>query len=275
MLGLGVSAWETVLMLGTVSQAASTVALLVIVLLFAMVLELFWQWRAAHRRLQMVRTYNRAKSSYSRGQAGLRTMADVFTRLPGNSRNLSRQGVALLDAYAAAATSFKRLMHDLRTMSRDRALRHLTRELHRLQDCETTFQDFQKDVLRMVAVQAASGTLTPPIPVRHYRAAFTVLRHELQQDLWPVMNGVLAAGVQLKMLDAEQRWRVVPVVFTNGSQAVFSRKWLERALALQLVIHQPGHPPKVFEFTVEHEQPIRGRVFSFSAIRSHLAGRPV
>lgn len=256
-------------MMVTVSRPATAVALIVIGLMVAVVLQLSWQWRTAYRRHQMVRIFNEAKSSYARGQAGLRTLAEVVTQMPAAHRNLSRQGVGLLDAYADAASSFKHLMHDLRTMSRDRALRHLTREFRRLQDYETTLHDFQKEVLRMVSAQAASGTLTPPVPVRGYRAAFTVLRHQLLRDLWPVMNEVLAAGVQLKMLDAKGHWRVVPVTFKSGSQAIFSRKWLEQAVALQMIIRGLGHSPAIFEFTVEHEHPVKRRKFSIHAVRSH------
>lgn len=271
--GLGLPVWETVPVMATVSRPATAVALIVIGLMVAALLELSWQWRAAHRRHQMVRIFNEAKGSYARGQAGLKTMAEVVTRMPANTRNLSRQGVGLLDAYADSSISFKHLMHNLRTMSRDRALRHLTREYRRLRDYETKFEDFQKHVLCMVSNQAASGTMSPPVPIRRYRAAFAILRHDLQRDLWPVMNEVLAAGVQLKMQDAAGRWRMVPVTFSNGSQAVFSRKWLERAVALRLIIRQPGPSQKVFEFTVEHEHPVRSGMFPIPDFLSHQGGK--
>jgi hypothetical protein len=253
----------------TVSRSATVVALLIIVLMIAAALQLSWQWRSTHRRHQMVRILNEAKSSYARGQAGLRSMAEVLARMPKTPKHLSRRGVGLLDAYADTATSFKHLMHDLRSMSRDRALRHLSREACRLRDCETTFQDFQKEVLRMVTAQAAAGSLAPPIPVRRYRAAFVILQHELQHELSPLMNEVLAAGVRLRMLDARGHWYGVPVKFKSGSQAVFSRKWLERAVALQMIIRQPGHRPKVFEFSVEHEHPLKAGTFAFAG---HHAG---
>lgn len=243
----------------TLSRSATVVALLVIGLMIAAALQLSWQWRSAYRRHQMVRILNEAKCSYARGQAGLRSMAEVLARLPRTPKSLSRQGVGLLDAYAETATSFKHLMQDLRSMSRDRALRHLNREARRLRGYESTFHDFQIGVLRMVTTQAASGILNPPLPTRRYQAAFVILRHELQQELWPLMNEVLAAGVRLKMRDATGRWREVPVKFKSGSQAVFSRKWLERALALQLVIRQPGNALRTFEFSVEHEVPVKAR----------------
>jgi hypothetical protein len=267
--GTGFATSETLPVMVTVSRPATVVALLIIALMIAAALQLSWQWRSTHRRHQMIRILNEAKSSYARGQAGLRTMAEVLARLPKTPKNLSRQGVGLLDAYADTATSFKHLMHDLRSMSRDRALRHLNREAHRLRDYETTFHDFQKEVLRMVTARAAAGILPPPIPVRRYRAAFVILQHELQQELWPLMNEVLAAGVQLRMLDSRDHWHGVPVKFKSGSQAVFSRRWLERAVALQMIIRQPGHAPHVFEFSVEHEQPPKAGTVAFSG---HLAG---
>jgi hypothetical protein len=272
--GTGFAPTEAWLVMVTLSRSATVVALMVIGLMIAAALQLSWQWRSAYRRHQMVRILNEAKCSYSRGQAGLRSMAEVLAQLPRTPKNLSRQGVGLLDAYADTATSFKHLMQDLRSMSRDRALRHLNREARRLRDYESTFHDFQLEVLRMVTTQAASGTLTPPVPVRRYQAAFVILRHELQQELWPLMNEVLAAGVRLKMRDATGRWREVPVKFKSGSQAVFSRKWLERALALQLVIRQPGNALKTFEFSVEHEVPVTIRRFRiFQTPTRHHAAR--
>ena len=229
------------------------------------VLDMGRRWRARHRAREMVTILNDARISYARALAGLRTMAGVVTRLPGASQNLSRQGVGLLDTYANAAASFKYLVHDLRTMSRDRALRHLTREFLKLQCQEAVLQQFQLEVLREVSAQAASGTVAPPVPVRRYQAAFTVLHHDLPRELWPVMDEVLAAGVQLKMLDADQLkvpeteriWKPVPATFVNGGRAVFNRKYLERAVALQMVIRPAGHEPRIFEYTVDHERPVK------------------
>jgi hypothetical protein len=260
-------------MIATISRPTTAVALIVIGLVAATALKLSTRWRAAYRRRQMVRIFNEAKNAYIRGQSGLRTMAGVVTQMPVPARNLCRQGIDLLDAYADAAASFKHLSQNVRTMSRDRALRHLNHEFGRLKDYETTLQDFQKEVLGQVSIQAASGTLTPPVPVRSYRAAFTVLRHELLRELWPIMNEVLAAGVKLKMLNAKGRWRVVPVTFRCGSQAVFSRKWLEQAVALQMVIQGPGPSPRTFEFTVEHERPVKRSRFSIPDIRSLMGLR--
>jgi len=92
-----------------------------------------------------------------------------------------------------------------------------------------------------------------------------VLHHDLPRELWPVMDEVLAAGVQLRMLDADQLkvpetariWQPVPAAFVNGGRAVFNRKYLERAAALQMVIRPAGHEPKIFEFTVDHERPVK------------------
>ena len=150
-------------------------------------------------------------------------------------------------------------------MSHDRAMRHLTRELLKLESQEEMLRQFQIEVLRVVAVQAALETVAPPVPVRRYCAAFTVLRHDLPRELWPVMDEVLAAGVRLKMMDADQLkvpemdriWDAVPAAFVNGGRAVFNRKYLERAIALRMVILGAGHEPKVFDYNVEHERSIK------------------
>jgi len=228
-------------------------------------LDMSRRWLARYRAREMARIFTDARDSYARAMNGLRTMAGVVTQLPDAPPTLSRQGVGLLDTYAKAAASFKYLVRDLRTMSRDRAMRHLTRELLKLESQEEVLRQFQMEVLRVVSDQAAFETVAPPVPVRRYCAAFTVLRHDLPRELWPVMDEVLAAGVRLKVMDADQLkvpevdrvWNAVPVTFVNGGRAVFNRKYLERAVALQMVILRTGHAPRIFDYNVNHERPIK------------------
>jgi len=254
----------SLLVLAALSRSASALALVVIGMVMIGSVALGRRCLANSRARQMARIFHDAGNSYAHALNGLRTMAEVVTHLPAPPPTLSQQGVSLLDAYANAAASFQYLVRDLRTMSRDRALRNLTREFLKLKDQESVLQKFQWEVLRVVSAQAESGTVYPPGPIRHYRAAFTVLRHNLPRELWPVMDEVLASCVQLKMLGVEPSnapgkpsvWKTVPVTFVGGGQAVFSRKHLERALALQMVLHQDGHAPRVFEYTVDHERPV-------------------
>lgn len=228
-------------------------------------MDLCRRWRARCRAREMARIFNDARDSYVRAMTGLRTMAGVVTQIPDAPQTLSRQGVGLLDTYAKAAASFKYMVRDLRTMSRSRALRHLTRELLKLESQEEVLRQFQIEVLRVVSDQAALETVAPPVPVRRYRAAFTVLHHELPHELWPVMDEVLASGVQLMVMDADplkaremdRGWKAVPVTFVNGGRAIFNRKFLERAVALRMVIHLAGHAPRIFDYTVEHERPVQ------------------
>jgi hypothetical protein len=228
-------------------------------------LDVSRRWLARHRARKMAGIFNDARNSYARAMTGLQTMAGVVAGLPDAPQTLSRNGVGLLDTYAKALISFKYLVRDLRTMSHERALRHLTRELLKLESQEELLRQFQLEVLRVVSVQATLETVAPPVPVRRYCAAFTVLRHDLPQDLWPVMDEVLAAGVRLKVMDADQlkvpeserTWNDVPATFVNGGRAVFNRKYLERAVALRMVILVAGQEPRVFDYNVEHERPIK------------------
>ena len=225
----------------------------VLVLVAAGALDLIRTWLAKRRARKIAKIFNESQETYLRVLAGLRTMAGVVTGLPGAPQALSRQGVNMLDTQANASVSFRHVVRNLWCMSRDRALRRLTREFLRLQDHEAVFRQFQREVLRAVWEQAGSGNVEPPEPVRGYRVVFRVLSHRLPRELWPVMNEVLADGVQLTMKDGAAQWHVVPVTFAMGGLALFKRTYLERAALLQMVIRCPDHPPKVFEYVVEHE----------------------
>lgn len=239
------------------SRPAVVTVLAVTALAVLGVVEVTRQWLAARRRRRTARILTDANRSYAVALAGLRTMAEVVTGLPEVPPALSRRGVRLLDGYAEAAASFRHLLGRARTMSRDRAQRHLAREFLKLQANEPVFRQFQREVLRVASAQALSGVVEPPVPLPRYRAAFTVLRHALPREVWPVAAEVLAAAVEFTLQERGGRWHPVPVRFVNGGQAVFSRRFLERAVALRMVIRGPGREPRVFEYEVEHELPVR------------------
>ena len=106
-------------------------------------LDMSRRWLARYRAREMARIFNDARNSYARAMTGLRTMAGVVAQLPDAPQTLSGKGVGLLDTYAKAVISFKYLVRDLRTMSRDRAMRHLTRELLKLESQEELLRQFQ------------------------------------------------------------------------------------------------------------------------------------
>jgi hypothetical protein len=242
------------------SQPARVTAVVVLGLVLLGVAELTRQWLAAHRRRRMARIFAEANESYSAALAGLRVMAGVTTALPGKlPLSVSWRGVHLVDSYADAAASFRQLVRRIRTMSRERAQRQLAREFLKLQAYGSVFRQFQREVLRAATLQAVSGALDPPQAAPRYRAAFTVLRHELPPDLCPVLAEVLAAAVRFAVRDPDRGWRQVPVQFVNGGEAVFSRKYLERAVALRMTISRPGGEPRLFEYEISHERPVPPR----------------
>lgn len=248
-LSSGPADWPVMLAL---SKPAAVTAMVIMMLVIIGVVEVARQWLVAHRRRRMARIFHQAENSYAVALGGLRTMAEVVTGLPRVSPALSRSGVGLLDIYANAAGSFRSLVRRIRTMSRDRAQRHLTREFLKLQANGSLFQEFQREVLRTVSAQAVSGVVDPPSPVRGYRAAFTVLQHRLPRDVWPAMAEILAAATEFAVQEQGGKWRALPVRFVDGARAVFSRKYLERAVALRIIIRPPGLEPKIFEYSVEH-----------------------
>ena len=244
--------------LSTLSQPTAIAALVIIGLVFAGSVEVIRRWIVGRHRRNMAKIFDQAQDSYARVLTGLKTMAEVVSQMPKATKSLSRRGIGLLDTYANADASFRRTSRKLRFMSHERALRHLTRESLMLRGQEAVFRKFQEDILHVVSAQAGAGIISPPIPLkRHYRASFTVLRHNLPHELWPIMEDVLKNNVQLKMRDGDGLWHIVPVTFANGGQMIFSCRYLERARELRLAIRQSGSAPKVFEYNIEHVLPIK------------------
>lgn len=141
-------------MLAALLRPATATILVIIVLAVIGVYEFTRQRLIRYRAREMTRILKDAKDSYVRGLTGLQDMAGVVTGLPEVPMTFVRRGVGLLDTYAGTATSFKNMLRNIRTMSRDRALRHMTRELLTLQGQETVFQKFQAEVLRVASIQA-------------------------------------------------------------------------------------------------------------------------
>lgn len=256
------------------SPSAKIAMVLIAGIIVFPLVDLYLGWLTKHRQRVRRTLYREARDSHAGVLAGLREMAEVFTHLPEHPLELSKQGVSLLDAQARAADSFDKLCRRYATMSRERKLRALTREWWRFHDQEALFETFQRQVLRAASDQARRGIVSPPVPGRCYRAIFTVLNHDLPGQLWPAMDRILSKGVTLKMQDVAGWWHPVPLNFSSGSRAVFSRIFLERATALKVIIEHTGADREVFEYGVSHTLPvkpmwgIKRRLARFSPSRS-------
>lgn len=237
-------------------SAKIAIVLMVCIVVFPLT-GLVLNWHKKHRRRVWRRLHREVWTAHESVLAGLRQMADVFAELPAQPRELSRQGVHLVDAQARAADAFQKLCRRSATMSRKRGLRLLSRECRRFHQQEALFSTFRDRVLRAVSDQARRGVIAPPAPRRCYRAVFTVLKHELPEEHWPAVNDTLARGVHLHMQGVDGEWHPVPLKFTGGGQAAFSRKFLERAVALKMTIGHENAAREVFDYRVSHSLPVK------------------
>jgi len=218
----------------------------------------FWlKWMERCQKRVRKDLLREARDAHAVALSGLRNMARVFTDMPEHPLELSDQGARLLDSQARTADAFEKLCRRYPTMSRERRSRQLMRMIAKLHHQEARVETFQKSVLRAVSDQVRRGIVSPPAPGRSYRAVFTLLDHRLPMAYWPVMEEVLSTAVTLRMQDVDGDWHPVPLKFSRGSRAMFSRKYLERAVALKMIIESEATGREVFEYEVHHVLPVK------------------
>ena len=201
------------------------------------------------------RAYHEAEASYGNLRSGLKKMAYIVSHLEDSRLALSARGVELLDKLAGSVMVLRRAQHV--PFRRVRSLGVATRQLQELTDLDATFARFQQAVLVALYEQTVARVVMPPMSVRHYRASFQVLEHDLPEVLWLVMYKVLARHVELKVQDFSGVWSEVRNIgFRNGKEIVFNRRYLEDARELCLTVRHPDGLTFTSEFTVEHGWPL-------------------
>lgn len=218
---------------------------------------LFAHGLGKYRRRMRKTLWHRVRMSHLRVLAGLRSMAKIFTDLPEHPIELSSHATQLLDSEARVASSLLKFHRQHSTMSRERQARRLRQFLTRLENQEARFEKFELRVLRSVSDQMRQGVVAPPHPGRSYRAVFNLLSRRPPEALWPAMEKVLALGVSLRVQDIKGHWHQVPLRFSGGCRAGFSRKYLERAVALRVVIGQEKETRESFLYEVQHRLPVK------------------
>lgn len=209
-------------------------------------------WRAHWELESLKRVYRRALESHEKLRVGLQTMAQVVPHLEKSRLAMSGRGVELLDKHTVAMMALRRAAGV--SHGRFRPRRATTRELHGVTELDRLFEQFRQAVLVALYQQAVTRVVMPPMAVRRYRAAFTLLEHELPGSLWPLMDKILAQHVGLWTRDDSGGWhKVRHIVIRYGKEIVFSRRYFERAQELRLVVRDPDGRSFTNEFVVEHE----------------------
>lgn len=213
-------------------------------------------WRIRRVAGDLRRFYRRTSAAHERVRVGLRTMARLVPQLENSRHLLSRRGVELLDRHAV---SMMEAAHTLGGGYGPSRLRRVaTRQLQDLSGLDHALDRFQHAVLAELYQQAVGRVVMPPLAVRRYRAAFTVLEHDLPWELWPVVNEMLARHVELWACDGSGAWHRVRGLTTSlGKEVAFSRRHLEDARELHLVVRDLDGRTFTNEFEVEHERPLR------------------
>jgi hypothetical protein len=230
---------------------------LLLVIGMAMVIGLHG-WRELHELRVLREAQHQARLANENVRCGLKMMAVIVPGLREAQLVLSARAIDLLDTQASLLMALRRVNKKKAAGRRPRARRLIARKLHEITELDRHYGRFEKAVLMAVCEQAACRVVMPPLGTSKYRAVFTVLDHQLPGMLWPTMNRILAQQVQLWVRDACGAW--TPARRTGircGREFVFSRKNLERATELCLVVADKV----VSEFTVEHERaPARPRI---------------
>ena len=208
-------------------------------------------WREAQELRVLRESQRQARLANENVRRGLKMMAVIVPGLRNARLVLSARAIDLLDTQASLLTALWRFNKKKSAGRRPRSRRLMARKLNEITELNLRYERFEKAVLTAVCEQAACRVVMPPLGTSKYRAAFTVLDHQLPGVLWPTMNKILAKQLQLWARDACGTW--TPVRRTGlrwGREFVFSRKTLERATELRLVVGDKV----VSEFTVEHER---------------------
>lgn len=213
-------------------------------------------WRVRRVAGDLRRFYCQTFAAHEKLRVGLKTMARIVPRLEDPRLLLARRGVELLDRHAVSTMEVERALGGAYGRSRFRRL--ATRQLEGLTGLDSAFERFQRAVLLALYQQAMTRVVMPPIAVRRYRAAFAVLKHDLPEELWPLMNEILAQHVELWTRDVSGlRHKVRKLGIRSGREVVFSRRHLEAAQELHLIVRDPDGRTLTNEFTVEHERPLK------------------
>ncbi|MCX6878269.1 MAG: hypothetical protein NTW21_31320 [Verrucomicrobia bacterium] len=215
-------------------------------------------WRTRRDFEKLRRAYRQADTSHEKVRQGLKTMAHVVPQLEDSRPVMSAHGVELLDRHAVSMMALQRVKRV--PYGRTRSRRVATRQLLELASLHTTFERFQQAVLVALYQQSVARVVMPPVSVRRYRAAFTVLEHDLPEVLWPLMNRILEQHVELWVGNVSGVWHQVRGLgFRRGKEVVFSRSHLEAALDLRLTVRHPDGRSFTNEFVVEHERVLKPR----------------
>jgi hypothetical protein len=213
-----------------------------------------WRLRRVAGDLRLF--YGRAHAAHEKVRAGLRAMARIVPHLEDPRLHLARRAVELLDRHAVSMLEVERTLVGAHGRSRFRRL--ATRQLQDLSGLDSAFERFQQAVLVSLYQDAVARVVLPPLAVRRYRVAFTVLEHDLPGELWPLMNEILARHVELWVREGAGGWhKVRGLGIRLGKELVFSRRCLEHALELHLIVRDPDGRTFTNEFEIEHERPLQ------------------
>lgn len=209
----------------------------------------YGSWRESRELNKLKEARQQALLANEKVRSGLKTMATVVPALGDSQLALSERAMDLLDTQSSLLMELRRVRRRT-AFSRPRQRRLMAEQLREIAGLDRIFEGFQEAILLAVCAHAADGVVMPPVSICKYRAAFTVLEHSLPHVLWPAMNTILAQHVQLWIRDPAGEWKQARRVgFRWGRELVFSRKNLEHATELRLVVSNKV----VSEFTVEHE----------------------
>ena len=207
-------------------------------------------WRESRERRILKVAQREALIANANVCRGLQTMAAIVPALGDPQLMLSARAMDLLDTQSALLLALWRA-NKKAVVKRPRARRLMAQRWREIAGLDGIYQSFQQTVLMAVCEQAARRVVMPPLGTRKYRATFTVLEHQLPNVLWPAMNQILAQQVQLWVSDASGTWaQARRTEFRWGRELVFSRRILEQATELRLVVANKV----ASEFTVEHER---------------------